>query len=71
MAHPLDRLKHHVTGAIKRGEKTAIAAVTHNYAATIDRTAIDAFCVKWPCNGIDARIWRVWCRWNGNGDLQE
>lgn len=27
MAHPLDLLRHHVTGAIERGEKEAVVAV--------------------------------------------
>ena len=32
MKKPLDKLKYHVTGAIERGEKTAIEAVTIKYA---------------------------------------
>lgn len=30
MSNPHKRLKHHVTGAIERGEKRAIAGITQN-----------------------------------------
>lgn len=51
---PLDRLKHHVTGAIERGEKTAIVAVTHTPGPwTIEQQgAIDLYKVKTSKTGI-------------------
>ena len=41
---PLDRLKHHVTGAIERGEKTAIEAVVNKPKHTPG---------PWSFNGLD------------------
>lgn len=42
-----------------------------SYGATIRRETIAEFCNKWPCHGIDTRVWCVWCRWDGDGNLAE
>lgn len=42
-----------------------------SYSATIGKTALADFCSTWPCHGIDGRVHRIWCRWDGSGDLVE
>lgn len=38
---PLSALRHHVTGAIERGEKTAIVGIPANHACLNERTEAD------------------------------
>jgi hypothetical protein len=68
MSKPLDRLRYHVTGAIERGEKTAITSLR------VKCTDCEALVINGlPCHetGCPAAK-RPWVEWNGlivPGDL--
>ena len=79
MSKPLDRLKHHVTGAIERGEKQAILAVTspkrfavfvtggHHYTLEAANLA-EAFAkAKAACN---ADTWDMSPVWHGEAYVE-
>lgn len=68
MANPLDRLRHHVSGAIARGEGTAIEERAPGWY-TIRYDALATFKQSWPCHGLPDALHSISFEYASNGDL--